>query len=129
MDRRLAATGALAGALAVAAGAFGAHALKDRLGGPDLAVFETAVRWHALHAVAVLCVAQGVRAPGRALRAAGFAFLAGVLLFSGSLYALALGAPRGLGAVTPIGGALWIAGWVLAAVGFLRAPPPDGGGT
>jgi uncharacterized membrane protein YgdD (TMEM256/DUF423 family) len=128
MNRRLGAIGALAGALAVAAGAFGAHALKDRLDPADLYVFETAVRWHALHALAAVAVSLAARGPRGPFSAAGFAFVGGILLFSGSLYAIALGAPRALGAVTPFGGVLWIAGWVLAAVGFRRTPEsPDVG--
>lgn len=126
MHRRLGAIAALAGALSVAAGAFGAHALRDRLSPADLDVFETAVRWHALHALAAVAVSLAARGPRGAFPAAGFAFVGGILLFSGSLYAIALGAPRALGAVTPVGGALWIAGWVLAAIGFSRAPrSPD----
>jgi uncharacterized membrane protein YgdD (TMEM256/DUF423 family) len=125
MDRRLGTIGAVAAALSVAAGAFGAHALRDRLPPDDLAVFDVAVRWHALHALAVVAVSLAARGPRGAFRAAGFAFLGGLLLFSGSLYALALGAPRWAGAITPVGGVLFLAGWALTAVGFARAPDPS----
>lgn len=127
MDRRLGAIGAVLGGLAVAAGAFGAHALKDRLGPDALATFEVAVRYHALHALAVVAVSLAARGPRGPFRAAGIAFLAGIVLFSGSLYALGLGAPRGVGAITPVGGVLFLAGWVLTAVGFARAPASPAG--
>ncbi len=113
--------GALNGAVAVAAGAFGAHALKSRLAADLLAIFDTAVRYQMLHAVALLFVAWAVtRWPGRPVEAAGWCFFIGTLVFSGSLYLLALSAQRWLGAVTPIGGVLFIAGWLLLAWGAAR---------
>ena len=127
MDRRLGTIGAAAAALAVAAGAFGAHALRDRLGADALATFDVAVRWHALHALAVVGVSLAARGPRGPFRAAGVAFVAGILLFSGSLYALALGAPRWAGAITPVGGVLFRVGWIATAVGFARAPEPPAG--
>jgi len=106
------------GATAVLLGAFAAHALKDALPGERLAVFETGVRYHLAHALALgLCM---VRAP---LRWAPACFAAGIVLFSGSLYLLALCDARWLGAVTPFGGVLFVAGWVLLAVEKRSAAP------
>ena len=98
-------------------GAFGAHALKARLNADAVVVWQTAVQYHFWHALALLAVALAGRSPW--LKAAGGLFLAGVLLFSGSLYALALGVPLGL--VTPLGGVALILGWVAFAVGALRS--------
>jgi uncharacterized membrane protein YgdD (TMEM256/DUF423 family) len=106
--------GAISGALFVAAGAFGAHALKTRLHAADLELWHTGVLYHALHAVAL--VVYGVFARERSGRAAGWSFLLGTLVFSGTLYAMALGGPRWLGAVTPLGGALLIVGWLAFAL-------------
>lgn len=106
----------IAGALGftgVALGAFGAHALKARLSPEQLATFETAVRYQLLHALALLAVAWAVtRWPGRPARASGWLFVAGTLLFSGSLYAITVTGVRGLGLVTPIGGVALLAGWL-----------------
>jgi uncharacterized membrane protein YgdD (TMEM256/DUF423 family) len=114
--------GALFGFIAVAAGAFGAHALQKRLAADLLAVFETGARYQMYHALALvlvgLCVA---RAPSSALNAAGWLFTAGVVLFSGSLYALALSGVRVLGVVTPFGGLCLLAGWALLAWSAFRA--------
>jgi uncharacterized membrane protein YgdD (TMEM256/DUF423 family) len=101
----------------VVLGAFGAHALKARLGGEALSIWQTAVQYHFWHALALLAVALAGAGPW--FRAAGWLFLAGVLLFSGSLYALAFGIP--LGVVTPLGGLALILGWVAFAVAALRA--------
>jgi uncharacterized membrane protein YgdD (TMEM256/DUF423 family) len=104
--------GAAYGFLGVALGAFGAHALKARLAGEALAVWQTAVQYHFWHALALLAVGVlALQKPSTALNVAGAAFALGVLLFSGSLYALALSGVRGLGAVTPIGGVLLLCGW------------------
>lgn len=116
MNRRWAAIGAVSAGLAVAAGAFGAHALKARIGVDALAVWETAARYQMYHALALLAVAAA--APvwrGRAVHAAGGLFVLGTLLFCGSLYVLALSGLRALGAVAPLGGAALIAGWVCLA--------------
>lgn len=116
MDRLFCCLGALSGALSVAAGAFGAHALKARLAPELLAVFETGARYQGLHALALLAAAWAcAHWGGRLPRAAGWCFVAGTLLFSGSLYALALSGARTLGAVTPFGGVLLLAGWLLLA--------------
>jgi uncharacterized membrane protein YgdD (TMEM256/DUF423 family) len=120
--RALAAAGALFALTGVAAGAFGAHALKSRLPIDRLAVFETAVRYQLLHALALLACAWVLQTwPGRAARAAGACFTAGILLFSGSLYLLALlGDPRA-GILTPFGGLGFLAGWTLLVAAILKA--------
>lgn len=107
---------ALLGAAGVALGAFGAHGLRQQLG-EALATWQTAVLYHLLHVLAMLAMVVLMRVLGEAgtLRAAGWLFVLGVLLFSGSLYALALGGPRWLGPVTPLGGLAFIAGWLLLA--------------
>jgi uncharacterized membrane protein YgdD (TMEM256/DUF423 family) len=121
MDRLFFSLGALSGAISVAAGAFGAHALKARLAPDLLAVFDTGARYQALHALALLAVAWAcARWPGRAATLAGWCFVLGTLLFSGSLYALALSGMRGLGAITPLGGVLFIAGWTALAIAAWR---------
>lgn len=114
MSRIWAGLGAVNGFLAVAAGAFGAHALKQRLTPEALAVFETGARYQMYHALALLLVAA-LAANGRDLDASGWAFLAGIVLFSGSLYALALSGVKVLGAVTPLGGVAFLVGWALLA--------------
>lgn len=111
MDRVFFIMGAALAALGVAAGAFGAHALRGRLTPDLLAVFETGVRYHLIHALGLLSVAWATtRWPGLAVNAAGWLFLLGTLLFSGSLYALSLSGIRALGAITPLGGVAFIAG-------------------
>lgn len=110
--------GAVFGALGVAAGAFGAHGLRARLSPEMLAVFETGVRYHLVHALALLAAAWAAsRWESHAFSAAGWLFVAGIIIFSGSLYALALTGVRGLGALTPFGGAAFIAGWLCLAWG------------
>jgi len=116
VDRVFFALGAVLAALGVAAGAFGAHALRGRLAPDLLAVFETGVRYHLIHALALLSVAWATtRWPGRATNIAGWLFLAGTVLFSGSLYALSVSGIRALGAITPLGGVAFIAGWLTLA--------------
>jgi len=105
--------GSVSAALGVAAGAFGAHALRGRLTPDLLSVFETGVRYHLIHALALLAVAwAATRWPGPAISLAGWCFVAGTVLFSGSLYALCLSGLRMLGAITPFGGLAFIAGWL-----------------
>src|SRR5262247_1682194 len=113
MDRTFLLIGAVLGFLGVAFGAFGAHALKARLSPELLAVFETGVRYQMYHAIAVLIVAAAVGHSGRArlLMIAGWALITGIVFFSGSLYALALTGVGILGAITPIGGLLFLVGW------------------
>ncbi len=104
--------GAIAGFTGVAAGAFGAHALKARLATDLLAIFETGVRYQLVHALALLMLGlAGDRLPGGALRGAGLGFTLGIVIFSGSLYALALSGTRWLGAITPLGGLAFLFGW------------------
>jgi uncharacterized membrane protein YgdD (TMEM256/DUF423 family) len=118
--RTLAVAGLLL-ALATACGAFGAHALKGHLPAGRLELWETAVRYHFLQALGLLGVGLTLRALDTgALRAAAALIAVGIVLFSGSLYALALGAPRALGVLTPLGGLSWIIGWVLFASGVWR---------
>ncbi len=113
--------GALSGFIAVALGAFGAHALKARLPADLLAIFETGVRYQLYHAFALIAVAWALHTGGQgAARAAGWCFVAGTLIFSGSLYALALSGLRALGAITPLGGLAFLAGWLLLAWSFWR---------
>ena len=103
---------ALLGALGVVAGAFGAHGLERTLSPERLEVWKTAVAYHLLHAVALLAIALFERTTGTSMRAPTIGFVAGILLFSGSLYLLALDGPRWLGPVTPLGGLCLIGGWL-----------------
>lgn len=115
--------GALACAAGVVLGAFGAHALKARLAPDLLATWQTAVQyhfWHALGLVAIGTIALHLPA-STALKWAGWLMVAGLVLFSGSLYGLALSGARWLGAVTPFGGVAWIGAWVLLAVAVLKS--------
>lgn len=106
--------GALYGLLGVAFGAFGAHGLRARLSPDALAIWHTAVEYQFYHAGALLIVGLWLnQQPARALSAAGLCFALGVVFFSGSLYALALSGVRMLGAITPIGGLLFLAGWLI----------------
>ncbi len=110
--------GALSGFISVAAGAFGAHALKERLEAGLLAVFETGSRYQMYHALALLATAWAAsQSMSAVVRSAGWCFIGGTLLFSGSLYLLALTGTRWWGAITPIGGLLFLAGWLLLAWG------------
>lgn len=102
---------ALLAALAVGLGAFGAHALKTRLAPDLLQVWNTASHYHLVHAVALVAMAWGRKDPGRSWSV----LLAGIVLFAGSLYVLALSGIRGIGAITPIGGVLLVAGWIMLA--------------
>jgi len=112
VDRLFLALAAASGFLAVGAGAFGAHGLRTRLGPELLAVFEVAARYQMVHALALFGVAWAAsRWPGRMVRASGWFFVAGTVLFSGSLYLLCLTGARWLGAVTPLGGLAFLAGW------------------
>jgi uncharacterized membrane protein YgdD (TMEM256/DUF423 family) len=122
MDARktLAIAGALI-ALATALGAFGAHALKAHLSQDKLLVYETAVRYHLIHALGLLAIGVLMRSlDGELLRWSATLVLVGIVLFSGSLYWLTFGAPRLVGIVTPIGGLALIAGWILFAVTLWR---------
>jgi uncharacterized membrane protein YgdD (TMEM256/DUF423 family) len=108
-------------ALATVFGAFGAHALKGQLSADRLQVYETAVRYHFFHALGLLGIGLTLRfVDAAAVRWAAVLVLIGIVLFSGSLYALTFGAPRPFGIVTPFGGLALIAGWVSFAVGVWR---------
>ena len=121
MERLFVIIGALSGAIGVAAGAFGAHALRARLEPRLLEVFETGARYQMYHAIAMVAAAWVVtRFPGSLANASGWLFLAGTLLFSGSLYAMAFTGIRALGAITPLGGVCFIAGWACLALAALR---------
>ncbi len=112
MERIFAALGSLSALIAVAAGAFGAHSLRERVAPDLLAVFETAARYQMYHAPALLATAWAwTQWPGVAIRLSGWCFVTGTVLFSGSLYALALTGNRWLGAVTPLGGLAFMLGW------------------
>ena len=118
MDRAFLALGAVSAALAVGLGAFAAHGLRGRLGPDALATFETGARYHMYHALGLLAVAWATsRWPGGATAAAGWLFVAGTVLFSGSLYVLSVTGLRWLGAVTPLGGLAFILGWLALAWG------------
>src|SRR5437764_368059 len=105
--------GAISGAIAVAAGAFGAHGLRGKLDARALEVFETAVRYQMYHALALVVVGLlAAGRPGLSATLAGWMFLLGTVLFSGSLYGLALGGPRWLVFITPVGGVGFLVGWV-----------------
>ena len=105
--------GSVSAFVAVAAGALGAHTLRGRLSPEMLAVFETAVRYQIYHALALLGVAwASTRWSGSIVSAAGWLFVAGTVIFSGSLYALSLSGVRWLGALTPLGGLAFLAGWL-----------------
>jgi uncharacterized membrane protein YgdD (TMEM256/DUF423 family) len=112
--RTWAALAAVNAFLAVAVGAFGAHALKQRLSTDMLAVFETGARYHFFHALGLFVVAW-LASQGLNTRPAGIALQLGIVLFSGSLYALSLSGVRALGMVTPLGGLAFLAGWALIA--------------
>jgi uncharacterized membrane protein YgdD (TMEM256/DUF423 family) len=114
----LVAVGAINGAIAVAAGAFAAHGLRDRLAPRALEIFETAARYQMYHALAIVLAAVLAT---RGAAAAGWLFAAGIVVFSGSLYALALTDVKLLGAITPLGGLAFLAGWAWLAYGALRS--------
>lgn len=111
--------GAISAAFAVVCGAFGSHGLKDRVSPEDLEIWRTAVLYHLVHAVAL--VGYGVFARTASTLTPGALFTGGTAIFSGSLYAMVLGGPRFLGAITPIGGVLLVLGWVLLARDAHRA--------
>lgn len=121
--------GAIVGALAVACGAFAAHGLKDKLTDVQMEWWKTGVLYHALHAPLIVLAgwmdrarAEGNDAAVRSgARMAATAFFFGVVIFSGTLYAMALGGPSFLGAITPVGGVLLIVGWILLALRGLRS--------
>jgi uncharacterized membrane protein YgdD (TMEM256/DUF423 family) len=117
MERLFFGLGAVSAFIAVAAGAFGAHALRARLSPDLLAVFETGARYQMYHALGLIAAAWATaRWPGSLTHWAGWLFIVGTLLFSGSLYALALSGVRWLGAITPLGGVAFLVGWLCLAM-------------
>ena len=121
MAARWFAIGAWLGALGVGLGAFGAHGLKTRVSADMVAVWETGARYHLIHALALLATGWAYsRWPGAWANGAGGLFVAGIALFSGSLYALALTGQGKLGAIAPLGGLCFIAGWVCLAMAAIR---------
>jgi uncharacterized membrane protein YgdD (TMEM256/DUF423 family) len=116
MDRTFFLIGAVSAFVGVAAGAFGAHGLRDRLSAEMLAVFEVGVRYQMYHAFALVAAAWAcARWPGTLASASGWLFVAGTIIFSGSLYLLSLTGQRWLGAITPVGGLAFLAGWLCLA--------------
>ena len=112
------------GGLAVALGAFGAHGLKGRVDADLLQIYETAARYQMYHALALLAVGVAARLfPSTAVQAAGWCFVLGIALFSGSLYTMTFTGLRWLGAVTPLGGLAFMAGWALLAWAGARSAP------
>jgi uncharacterized membrane protein YgdD (TMEM256/DUF423 family) len=124
MDKLFLTIGAASAFIGVAAGAFGAHGLKGRVPETALATFEVGVRYQMYHALALIAVAWVIgRWPGPHGLVAGWLFVAGTVIFSGSLYGLTLSGARWLGAVTPLGGLSFLAGWIY----FIRAVWQSGG--
>lgn len=121
MDRAFVVFGALSAFLAVALGAFAAHGLRGRLAPDMLTTFETGARYHMYHALALLAVGwASSRWPGPLVTTAGWLFVAGTVIFSGSLYLLSVTGHRWLGAVTPLGGLALLAGWLALAAAAWR---------
>ena len=114
--------GSILAALAVILGAFGAHGLKARLSPEDLAIFETGVRYHIIHALGIIIIGVlGYHEPSEILKVPVIFFTIGIFLFSGSLYILILSGSRWLGAITPLGGIGFIAGWLLLAYNLFKS--------
>lgn len=118
MQRTFIAWGALLAMLGVAVGAFGAHMLKPVIGAEALAVYETGVQYHMIHALGLLLIGlvAGQLGESKRLRWAGRLLLIGIVLFSGSLYVLSISGIKVLGAITPLGGVSFIAGWICLAL-------------
>ncbi len=124
MAKRILVIGACAALIAVAAGAFGAHGLRPILSEKMMTVFETGVRYHLVHGLAMLIAGLSAHwFSHRIFVWAGWSFLLGLLLFSGSLYTLALSGIRGLGILTPFGGLAFLIGWGFLAWGYWKVPP------
>ena len=114
--------GSISGALAVMIGAFGAHGLKDKLCDQMLSIYKTGVEYHFYHTLALLAIGlMALYFKSPLLTASGWAMTAGIVIFSGSLYALSISGVKILGAITPIGGLFFIVGWVLLVVAILKA--------
>ncbi len=124
MARHILMSGAVMAFLGVAIGAFGAHGLKPLLSEQMLAVFETGVRYHLIHALGMLSAGLSLLyVPLRQFKWAGWAFILGIVLFSGSLYVMSISGARGLGMLTPFGGLCFLVGWGLLARGYWKAFP------
>jgi uncharacterized membrane protein YgdD (TMEM256/DUF423 family) len=123
MSRHLIVIAGIFGLLAVVIGAFGAHGLKNRLAPDLMSAYQTGVQYHFYHALALLACGILMRTgiDNSAMRISGYAFIAGIILFSGSLYVLAVTGLRWLGAITPLGGVAFIAGWLFLILGVLRS--------
>lgn len=122
MDRIWLALGALNGFLSVALGAFAAHGLRSRVAAELLPTFETGARYHMYHALGLIAVGLvALHRPSGLLNASGWAMMVGIVLFSGSLYALTLSGVRALGAITPFGGVAFLVAWVLFALAAMRS--------
>ncbi len=123
MQRYFLTFAALSGFITVTLGAFAAHALKHQLSAESLAVFRTGVDYQMFHALALLAVGLLLKQQGetRLLKLSGCAFICGTVLFSGSLYALALGAPHAMGIITPLGGLGFLTGWLALTVSAWRS--------
>ncbi len=123
MQRYFLTFAALSGFITVALGAFAAHALKHQLSAESLAVFRTGVDYQMFHALALLAVGLLLNQQGetKLLKLSGCAFISGTVLFSGSLYALALGAPHAMGIITPLGGLGFLTGWLALTVSAWRS--------
>lgn len=120
-NQRIVLSGAVFMALGVLLGAFGAHALKSQLSPEMLQVYKTGVEYQFYHALGLLLIGLiGFRMDSKWLRWSGILLIAGILLFSGSLYALSISGIKMLGAITPIGGLSFVAGWVCLAVGIVK---------
>jgi uncharacterized membrane protein YgdD (TMEM256/DUF423 family) len=123
MDRLFLILGACSAAISVAAGAFGAHSLRDKVEPRLLEVFETGARYQLYHALALIAVGLvWNKWPGSWATTAGWLFVAGTVFFSGSLYTMTFTGVRALGAITPIGGVCFIAGWLCFAMAVMKAP-------
>ena len=116
---RLGMVGAVLAGVAVAAGAFGAHGLRGRVDEAAVSAFETAARYQLFHAIAIVLAGErAARSPSRAAAISGNIFIAGIVLFSGSLYARALGGPEWLAMMTPFGGLTFMTGWLVLALSY-----------
>ena len=130
MARKILLTAAVLGFLGVALGAFGAHGLDQTLPPKQLANYDTAVRYHMYHALALLGLVAVANPLGvRTVRIVAWSFTLGVILFSGSLYLYAVTGKSWLGAITPIGGLGFLVGWAVLAIGAIRHRPPSSGST
>jgi len=121
MNRTFVSLGSGFAFVGIALGAFGTHGLKDRLSEASMKIWQTGVQYHLIHSVALVLVGLlAVQEPGRSIRNAGWLMAAGIVIFSGSLYALALTNVKILGAITPLGGLAFLAAWLILAVNFGR---------